>query len=93
MDQATAEDQCQQYGGHLASYTSLDEQAEVEGFYITRVCAQVVRGVCPLGGLQEIEAGLKEMAPFCSVHQNSSHVVHWALAECLGSHPLTMHHA
>jgi hypothetical protein len=33
MDYATAEKTCNVAGGHLAYYTSLDEQQEVEGFY------------------------------------------------------------
>ncbi len=34
VDQATAQEQCQSYGGHLAAYVSNAEQTEVEQFYM-----------------------------------------------------------
>jgi hypothetical protein len=36
VDSATAEESCKRNGGHLAAYISLEEQAEVEQFYIKR---------------------------------------------------------
>jgi hypothetical protein len=34
---ADAEGYCRQMGGHLATYSSIDEQAEVEQFYLDKV--------------------------------------------------------
>ncbi len=39
VDQATAQATCQEKGGHLAAYTTTAEQAEVEGFYLSKVRA------------------------------------------------------
>lgn len=39
VDQATAQATCQDKGGHLAAYTTRAEQAEVEGFYLSKVGA------------------------------------------------------
>ena len=36
VDSASAEESCKRNGGHLAAYISLEEQAEVEQFYIKR---------------------------------------------------------
>jgi hypothetical protein len=36
VDSATAQENCKRNGGHLAAYISLEEQAEVEQFYIKR---------------------------------------------------------
>jgi hypothetical protein len=36
---ADAEGYCRQMGGHLATYTSIDEQAEVEQYYLDKVRA------------------------------------------------------
>ena len=37
VDQATAQQTCQERGGHLAAYTTTAEQAEVEAFYVSKV--------------------------------------------------------
>ncbi len=34
VTQAVAEENCKRHGGHLAAYTSLEEQQEVENFFI-----------------------------------------------------------
>jgi hypothetical protein len=39
VDQATAQQTCQEKGGHLAAYTTTAEQAEVEAFYVNKVGA------------------------------------------------------
>jgi hypothetical protein len=39
VNQSDAETYCQDSGGHLVSFAGADEQTEVEGYYIDKVCA------------------------------------------------------
>ena len=76
LTQPQAQQSCNAAGGHLASWASLDEQADVEGYYISQV-SRMASSACNAASCSQLPQGWHSFLP------NTPHHPHSATAACL----------